>query len=75
MSVLVKIDEMVNEWENSEIVDYFYDGLYGFVKITGNKIYDKIEELFEIQGIYRITIELEKNKQTMEIEYYEKRGR
>ena len=72
MSVLVKIDEMVKEWENSEIVDYYYDGLYGFVKITGNKIYHKIEELLEIQGIYRITIELEKDKETMEIEYYER---
>ena len=52
MSVLVKIDEMVNEWENSEIVDYYYDGLYGFVKITGNKIYHKIASIFNFRLLF-----------------------
>lgn len=71
----MKTDEMVKEWENSEIEDYYYDGLYGFVKITGNKLHDKIEELMEIEEIYKITIEIQKDKEIIEIEYYEKAGK
>lgn len=79
IKTLTTLEKIVEKYSETEMTDWYYDGIVGYVRIEGNpyesQIWDIIPELRYIDNITKIELKLAKDKDDdydiLDIDYIE----